>query len=251
MKRLEQLIFLAVLLAGFASCKTQNLLAEKKEDAKFQHIQTDSAFLYNSNYEYRVRKDDKISVSFWNHDDLSVGSIYGIYNSNEVYGKWLLVDAKGNITLPRIGNFKIEGMTVIEAENILTGYYKKWIVDPVIEVKVLNKEITIIGELKNPGKYVVEKDNNTLLDVVSMAGGYDFYANLKSIKIIRQQQDSVKMMNVDLTDASDYLKRNIQIFPGDLVVVPSKKYKEFDKRIATIIPLASTTTAVAILLGAL
>jgi polysaccharide export outer membrane protein len=55
---------------------------------------------------------------------------------------------------------------------------------------------------------------------------------------------------VDLTDASDYLKRNIQIFPGDLVVVPSKKYKEFDKRISTIIPLASTTTAVAILLGA-
>jgi polysaccharide export outer membrane protein len=232
------------------SCKTQNLFTESRDSARFQHLVPDSAFLFNSKYEYRIRKDDKVSLSFWGHDDLSVGSVYGIYNSNEVYGKWLLVDMKGNITLPRLGNFKLEGMTVIEAEDTLTGIYSKWIKDPVIEVKILNKEITVIGELKNPGKYTVEKDNNSLLDVVSMAGGYDFYANLKQVKVIRQCRDSVKMINLDLTDANDYLKRNIQIFPGDLVVVPSKKNKEFDKRISTIIPLASTTTSVAILLGA-
>lgn len=250
MKHMPLLILFIVLLASFSACKTQNLLVQEKTDIKFQHIDTDSAFLYNPNYEYRIKKDDKISISFWGNDDLSVGSVYGIYNSNEVYGKWLLVDAKGRITIPRIGNFSIEGLTVIETEEKLVSLYKKWILDPVIEVKVLNKEITILGELKNPGKFVVERDNNTLLDMVSTAGGYDFYANLKSIKIIRQDKDSVKMVNVDLTNGADYLKRNIQLYPGDLVVVPSKKNKEFDKRISTIIPLASTTTAVAILLGA-
>lgn len=233
----------------FTACKTQNLLVENKENMRYQHIDSDSAFLFDDNYEYHISKDDKISISFWGNDDLSVGSVYGIYNSNEVYGKWLLVDAKGNITMPRIGNFHIQGKTVIEAEDTLTSVFKKWLVNPVIEVKVLNKEITILGELRNPGKYVVEKDNNTLLDMVSVAGGYEFYANLQSVKIIRQQGSEVKMINVDLTHAEDFLKRNIQLHPGDLVVVPSKKNKDFDKRISTIIPLASSTTAVAILMG--
>lgn len=233
----------------FVSCKTQNIAVQKKKDTRFQHIVADSAFLFDEHYEYHIRKDDKISVSFWGHDDLSVGSVYGIYNSNEVYGKWLMVDARGNITLPRIGNFQVLGKSVTETEDTLSAIFKKWIVNPVIEVKVLNKEITILGELRNPGKYVVEKDNNTLLDLVSMAGGYEFYANLQSVKIIRQQGTQVKMVNVDLTRAEDFLKRNIQLHPGDLVVVPSKKNKEFDKRIATIIPLASSTTAAAVVIG--
>lgn len=248
MKTLFHLILLTLTAALF-SCKTQNLLQEKKKDMQFQHIKPDSSFLFNDRYEYKIRKDDKISISFWGNDDLSVGSIYGIYNSNEVYGKWLLVDARGNITMPRIGNFHVENMTVMQAEDSLVNIFKKWVLNPVIEVKVLNKEIVILGELRNPGKYTVEKDNNTLLDIVAMAGGYDFYANLKSIKVIRQEGDSVKMVNVNLTASTDYLKRNVMLHPGDLVIVPSKKNKEFDKRISTIIPLASSATAVAILAG--
>lgn len=241
--------FSAIAALLLASCKTQNLVVQEKSNTRFQHEQPDSAFLFDQQYEYRIRKDDKVSVSFWGNDDLSVGSVYGIYNSNEVYGKWLLVDARGNITLPRLGNFRVEGRSVVELEDSLVVAYKKWLVNPVIEVKVLNKEITILGELRNPGKYVVERDNNTLLDLVSLAGGYEFYANLRSIKVIRQQGNSVKMVNVDLTRGEDYLNRNIQLHPGDLVVVPSKKNKEFDKRISTIIPLASSTTAAAIVVG--
>lgn len=249
MKKINAIALLLVIISGLYSCKTQNLLTQEKADIRYQHLDADSAFLFDDSYEYRIRKDDKISMSFWGHDDLSVGSIYGIYNSNEVYGKWLLVDARGHITLPRLGNYPIEGLTVAEAEEKLVAAYKKWIVNPVIEVKVLNKEITILGELRNPGKYLVERDNNSLLELVSMAGGYEFYANLKSIKVIRQFGKEVKMINLDLTNGGEYLKRNIQLHPGDLVVVPSKKNKEFDKRVSVIIPLASSATAAAILIG--
>ncbi len=240
-------LFVAALLTG---CKTQNIMDQKKRDIVYQSESPDSVFIYDGSYQYTIRRDDKISFSFWNHDDLSVGSIYGIYNSNEVYGKWLMVDANGNITLPEIGNFHIEGMTVIQAEDSLTKYFKKTIVNPVIEVRVLNKEITILGELRNPGKITVDRENNNLLDIIALAGGYEFYANLKTVKVIRQKGASVRMVNIDLTDHSNYFATNIQLHPGDLVLVPSKKCKDFDKRISTIIPIASSTTAAAILLGA-
>jgi polysaccharide biosynthesis/export protein len=246
---MKYLVPVIVILFLLPSCKTQNLMEQSKKDTRFQHIVMDSVFLYNPNYEYRIAKDDKISMSIWNHEDLSVGSVYGIYNSNEVYGKWLLVDNKGCVSLPKIGKFNIRGLSVAEAEDSLKRIYARWVIDPVVAVKVLNKEITILGELRNPGKYLVEKDMNSLFDIVSRAGGFEMYANKKVIKIIRQKGSEVKMMNVDLTRADNYFNRNIQLLPGDVVVVPSKKAKDFEKRISTIIPLASSATAAAILIG--
>ena len=246
---MKSLLYILLLVVVLSSCKTQNIMEERKEDVRYQHVYSDSVFMYKPDYEYRIRKDDKITMSIWDHDDLSIGSLYGIYNSNEVYGKWVLVDANGQVTLPRIGNFSIGGMTVIEAKDSLAKLYGKWIVNPIIEVKVINKEINVLGEVKTPGKFVVDKDNNTIFDIVARAGDFDFYANKKCVKIIRQDGASVKMINVDLTHADNYLNRNIQVLPGDMVIVPSKKNKEFDKRISTIIPIVSSISALALMLG--
>ena len=87
--------------------------------------------------------------------------------------------------------------------------------------------------------------------MLSKTGGFEFYANLKSIKILRQVGQDVKITNIDLTKSDDILNENILLHPGDVIIVPSKKNKEFDKRISTIIPFATTITAAAILMKAL
>ena len=171
------------------------------------------------------------------------------YNSNEVYGKWLLVDANGNIEIPRVGTTYVVGKTIPEMKELIKNEMKKWLVNPVIDVKVLNKEITILGEVRNPNTIQVDKDNNLLLDLISQTGGFDFYANLKSIKVLRQQGENVKVTNIDLTKATDIINQNIQLHPGDIVIVPSKKSKAFDKRVSTIIPFTTTVSAAAIIMG--
>src|ERR1700743_3330941 len=106
---------LLLTIGHLTSCKTQNLFLQSADagrpDSCFQPVTT--------SYEYRIRKDDKISISCWGHDDLSVGSLYGIYNSNEVYGKWLMVNARGEVNVPKTGSFHIEGLTVSWAEASL------------------------------------------------------------------------------------------------------------------------------------
>ena len=225
------------------SCKTQNLLVSKTETNDKQYFQ------YDANYQYKIRKDDKISISVWGEDNLSVGSIYGIYNSNEVYGKWLLVDTNGDIEIPKIGTKNVLNKTIPELKQEIKQELKQWLVNPVIDVKVLNKEITILGEVRNPNTIQVDKDRNNLFEMISKTGGFDFYANLKAIKILRQEGENVKVTNLDLTNSVDILNQNIQLHPGDIVIVPSKKNKEFDKRIATIIPLTTTISAAAIIMG--
>ena len=104
--------------------------------------------------------------------------------------------------------------------------------------------------MRNPQVLPIDKDNNTLLEIIARSGGLEPYANIKHIKIIRQEGPNVRIANIDLSKSGEYLSKNIQLHPSDIVVVPSKKYKEFDKRISIIIPFTSTATALAILLKA-
>ncbi|WP_143883914.1 polysaccharide biosynthesis/export family protein [Chryseobacterium binzhouense] len=242
---LRQVFISSLFLFLLVSCKTYNVLEEEQASRNMQD------FSYDPSYEYRIRKDDKITLSVWGQDDLSVGSVYGIYNSNEVYGKWLLVDINGNIEIPKLGTTAVVGKSVPELKEEIKTKLKKWLVNPVIDVKVLNKEISIMGEVRNPAVIQVDKDQNTLLELVSKAGGFEMYANLKSIKILRQEGENVRVTNIDLTRMKDVPNQNIILHPGDYIIVPSKKSKDFDKRISTIIPFATVTSAAAILIGLL
>lgn len=241
---MKQVIIYSILSFFLFSCKTQNLFTQNKRDVK-----VDTVFKYEANYQYAIRKDDKLSISVWGQDELSIGSVFGIYNSNEVYGKWLLVDANGNVELPKVGTFNVLAYSIPRLKDTLKTIYQKWIVNPIVDVKVLNKEISVLGELKNPGVIKVDKDQNNLVELISRAGGTDFYANLKCVKVLRQANNEVKMVNIDLTKSSDYLVTNITLHPGDIVIVPSKKNKEFDKRISTIVPLLSAISTAAIVSG--
>ncbi|NMR34273.1 polysaccharide export protein [Chryseobacterium aquaticum] len=242
---LKKLILSSFFLMLMVSCKTYNVLEEEQASRNMQD------FSYDPNYEYRIRKDDKITLSVWGQDDLSVGSVYGIYNSNEVYGKWLLVDINGNIEIPKLGTTPVVGKSLPELKEEIKTKLKKWLVNPIVDVKVLNKEIAVMGEVRNPAVIQVDKDQNTLLELVSKAGGFEMYANLKSIKILRQEGENVRVTNIDLTKMKDVPNQNILLHPGDYIIVPSKKSKDFDKRISTIIPFATVTSAAAILIGLL
>lgn len=236
-----------IILFALSSCSTQNLFVKNAND--FTEAIVDSSFLYDPCYQYKIRKDDKIAISVWGQDELSTGSVYGIYNSNEVYGKWLLVDANGNIEIPKIGTTYVLDKTIPELKESLRQEFQKWVVNSIVDVKVLNKEITVLGELRNPGTIKIDKDQNRLLEIISKAGGTEFYANLKIIKILRQEGEHVRVTNIDLTLSNDLNYRNVTLHPGDIVIVPSKKCKDFDKRVSTIIPFTSTITAAAILIG--
>lgn len=239
---------LLAIAAMLSSCKTTNLFVEK--GAKNTAAVLDTVFWGTGDYQYHIRKDDKITISVWGQDDISVGSTYGIYNSNEVYGKWLMVDARGNVEIPKIGSFQVENMTIIQLKDSLKTIYRQWIKTPVVDIKILNREITVLGEVRDPQVINVDKERNTLIEMIARCKGLEFYANPKYVKVFRQVGPNVHVANINLTKSSHLLKRNIDLYPGDVVVVPSKKYKEFDKRVSTIIPFTTALTSAAIFMGA-
>ena len=242
------ILYSLIILSLLSSCKTTNLFVDK--NASNDPASLDSIFVSNNKYEYQIRKDDKITISVWGQDEYSVGSTYGIYNSNEVYGKWLMVDAKGNIEIPKIGSLYVEKMTIVQLKEKLKKSFGEWIKIPIVDIKILNQEITVLGEVRDPQVIPVDKSRNTLLELIARCKGFEFYANTAYIKVFRQVGEDVHVANINLNKSGSMTAKNINLYPGDVVVVPSKKYKEFDKRISTIIPFTTALTSAAIFMSA-
>lgn len=184
--------------------------------------------------------DDKITLSIWGHDDLSVGSIHTIYNVQEEQGKWLMINADGEVVLPQAGKIKIQGMTITEATAAVQQLYAKTIKDPQVTLRLLNNQVTVLGEIQRAGVYVFSTDNVKLVDVLAKASGLTDYAKTTNIRIVRQN----KVFEADLTNVAF---SSTTLLPGDVVYVPPSGRKGVDRFANKMIPLASLLTALALI----
>jgi len=223
----------ALLVLGLLSSCTQNLFQTKRI------LPAPSALSVGPEYQYRLRKDDKISISVWDHEELSVGSIYSLYSVNEVDGKWTLVDAAGNLNVPKVGAFHVEGLTIPEAEAQIEKVMGKWIVNPQLTLKVLNMQTTVLGEVGAPGNQRLEKERNTLVEVLGKAGDFGVYADKRHVKVLRQNVLGTQTTEIDLTQLTGFERDNLVILPGDVVYVPSKNGKQFDRKSPSVLGIAS------------
>jgi polysaccharide export outer membrane protein len=223
----------ALLVLGLLSSCTQNLFVSKKP------LAPPAALTVGPDYQYKLRKDDKITLSVFDHEEMSIGSIYGHYPVGENEGKWELVDATGNLNVPRIGPYHVEGLTLIEAENQLEKLLAKWIVNPQITIKVLNLQATVLGEVNAPGNQRLEKERNTLVEVLGKANDFGVYADKRHVKVMRQTATGTFATEINLMKMSGFEQNNLTILPGDVVYVPSKNGKQFDRKSPTILGIGS------------
>lgn len=190
--------------------------------------------------EKMLASGDKLSLSIWGHDDLSVGSIHSVYSSPEESGKWLMMDDKGEVNFPQIGKVKLEGLTLIQAEEKLIQLYSQFIQKPVINLRLLSNQVTVLGEVHQPGMFTFSTDHMRLVDMLGKAGGLTDYAKSKELKIIRGTETII----IDLTSAAN---NEILVYPRDVIYAPPGGNKSVDRFAAKLIPFASLITAVALI----
>ena len=232
-----------ILLFLVNSCTNPNLFQlEKQVDDKedsFEHL--------SKSYTPILSPDDKITISVWDHDDMSVGSIFSIYNTNESFGKWLMIEKDSTVTIPQIGSLKLGGLSIDDAEDSIRDKLKETIINPLVELKVLNSEITILGEAVKPGKYILEKDINTLVEMLGSCEGMTSFAKKTHIQIIRNNIS----YRVDLTKMNQFQLSNIIVKSKDIIYIPAVKMKRLHERAPTLIPFATLLTSVGVLISVL
>jgi polysaccharide export outer membrane protein len=134
------------------------------------------------------------------------------------------VGAKGEAQMALIGNIDLAGLTGEEAAEGIAHELRnrKLLLSP--QVNVLIKEfasqgVSVIGEVQHPGVYQV-LGSRSLLDLISMAGGLTNVADTRITVKRRRGSEQTITVKLKTDDPDTSLNNNVQIYPGDLVLVP-------------------------------
>ena len=138
-------------------------------------------------------------------------------------GQTYQVEEDGSIALPVIGHVQVAGLTRSGATQLIENLYRKNLLkDPIIELKILNLKVTLLGEVTAQGNYPLIKDNTTLVELLGQAGGLTPNSNEKTIKIIRG--DQIKTVNqIDLSDLRSINDPNAVLQNGDIIYIAKNK----------------------------
>lgn len=124
------------------------------------------------------------------------------------------VDDAGVVKFPMVGEIKIEGLTLRQAEELLQKEYAHFYQEPYVALSFLNKRVIVLGA---PGGQVIPltNENVRLTEILALAKGISNDAKANNIRVLRGDQVFV----ADLTTIEGYNKSNIIIQPGDIVYV--------------------------------
>ncbi len=239
-KRTLSFVFVGIIINSCA----QNLYDPKGYTGKEEGTTYESY-----QYEHRLMAGDQLSLSVWDHPDLSIGSVFVAIGKDPEQGKWVTIDQNGNALLPMIGEIHIGGMSLKEAEEFLENSYSEYVTSPQITLKVINLEVTISGEVEKPGVYSIERQSIPLTKLIGLSGGITHYAKTSSVQILRGNPAIPDLTIADMRYLKNMGASDIQIYPEDVVYIPSRRAKRFDNASQKAVPFVGIVSALAIFLS--
>ena len=157
-------------------------------------------------------------------DEVPASGLGNANNNTSTQGQTFQVEEDGTVALPAIGHVQVSGLTRTQATKLIEDLYRKNLLrDPIIELKVVNLKVTLLGEVKAPGNFQLLKDNTTLVDIIGQAGGLTPAANEKNIKIIRGKNKTQNVAEIDLSDINSLSDPRIFLQNGDIIYVAQNK----------------------------
>lgn len=230
----KYLSFLLVLSIAFTSC------AVRKEKTLFNaptDIVTDTikqVYVVNDqglgDQYYRIKINDLLAVR--NVQNKEFGATTGIGSTTNagaqpVSGANITsyqVDTDGSVNLPAIGKVNVVGLTRKEATAKLQQLYAEMLlVDPIIELTVVNVKVTLLGEFNKQGNFLLERDNTTLIDILGEAGGISKTADPKTCKIIRGDRSKPEIIYVNLNDINSLASKKLILQNNDIILIQPTK----------------------------
>jgi len=177
----------------------------------------------------------------------ATGGQTGGLSSNKGY----LVDKEGYIDFPAVGKLSVAGMNIRAVKELLKSKIQNSIKDPVVEVRILNYKVIMLGEIGMPGVVLAPNHGLNIIEAIAAAGDIRLTGNRENVLLIRQQEDGGKIMvrlNLHSREIFNspyyYLQQNdiVYVEPNRLQRQQNNEFLRF--YLPTITSLISTALAV-------
>ncbi|WP_316820094.1 polysaccharide biosynthesis/export family protein [Pedobacter gandavensis] len=243
MKNLTFVLFIALTILG---------CAPKRDLVYFSNLSNVSNDQIQKAADIKLQKNDQLSISL-----TSLNTEYNVLfasananNSNTPINSkgGFRVNNAGNINLPLVGEIKVEGLNLEEAQDLITKVLRKQIKDPYVDLQLVNFKVTVLGEVNHPASLNVPGEQINILEALGMAGDMTVFGRRENVLVIREEDGIRNMTRLNLNDKNIYNSPYFHLKQNDIIYVEPDKSKE--KQVNnTLLPIISTcVSAVAVIL---
>ena len=134
-------------------------------------------------------------------DNLNLKAVADPTGSNNGY----LIDRDGDIDFPVLGKLKAMGLTTREFKEQLRMKLDKYLTEPIVNVRLLNYTITVLGEVAHPATYTIPGEQITLIEALGMAGDLTVYGKRENVLLVREEGGKRMFIRLNL-NSSDLFK---------------------------------------------
>lgn len=169
--------------------------------------------------------DPKASVPF-NLSIQSPASTINIdYLTTQPTLQQYLVNNEGEIDFPVLGKLKISGLTKNECESLIQEKLKPYLKEtPIINVRMVNYKISVLGEVAKPGTFTVSNEKVNVLEALAMAGDMTVYGLRNNVKLVRENAKGQReIIELNLNDASLLTSPYFYLQQNDILYVSPNK----------------------------
>ena len=159
---------------------------------------------------YIIGESDILDIDVWKEKEVS---------------KEVPVRPDGKISLPLIGQIQASGLTPLQLQDNITEKLKEYISNPEVTVIVSDarsQQFNIVGQVARPATYPL-RESMTVLDAIAAAGGFKDFAKETKIYVLRPMPGGIRVripFNYKDVIKGKNLQQNVQLKPGDTIVVP-------------------------------
>lgn len=201
--------------------------------------------------DYLISIDDKIKFQLYTNDgevllinnaDVSEKNVTGNSSSVEY-----LVKRDGTVALPKIGNVKVQGLSVVECENLLIELYSSEYQSPFVQVQITNQRVVVFPGNGSDAKVILlENNNTTLMEALAQAGGITERGKAKKVKLMRRNGNTRDVYVLDLSTIEGLQYVDMVVQANDYIYIePNPQItREVMKDIAPIASIISSAIVI-------
>lgn len=216
------LALIALILLIFSSCVPQKKI---KYLQTLQEHDTINKFVNKRPLDYKIQPNDNLYIRIFSLDEKTYLFFNMVSNSNynqytndaSIYLNSYSVDREGNIDFPIVGKVFVKDMTVEQVKEVLQAKVDEYLTETMVVVKMVNFNITVLGEVSRPGQLKIYQDEINIFEALAMAGDLTDFANRKKVALVRQTESGSKVIYLDLNKADIISSEYYYMMPNDIL----------------------------------
>lgn len=197
----------------------------------FQGSEVDKNFETLLNFEPHIQVGDILAVNV-SAIDAEAAIPFNLYETpitSKTYSNakplTYLVNVDGDIHFPVIGKLTVGGLTTKQLTDTLTKVLGDYITQPIVNIRLTNFKITVLGEVKAPGTYAVPNERISIVEALGLAGDLTIHGKRNNVMLVREQDGKRISVVIDLTNKQFFSSPYYYLSQNDVIYVAPNKTK--------------------------